>query len=171
MTQLVLSLGSNIEREKHIRFGVTELERAFGSLLVSPVYETVAVGFDGPDFYNLVVVAETGLALGEIMEKIRGIEAAAGRIRGEKRFQSRSLDIDVLLFGEADLRPRGYDIPRDEIEHAAYVLKPLADLLPDQPHPLSGISFGQMWRVRMQGQSPMRLVDVGLATVGAHEIA
>ena len=166
MTQLVLSLGSNIEREKHIRFGVNELERAFGSLRVSPVYETTAVGFDGPDFFNLVVAAETDLPLGSVVDVIQAIEAAAGRVRGEKRFQSRSLDIDILLFGEADLHPQGYDIPREEIEHAAYVLKPLADLLPDQLHPVRAEAFVEMWQARLQGQPPMRVVELGLATVG-----
>ena len=164
MTQLVLSLGSNIEREKHIRFGVSELQRVFGQLRVSPVYETTAVGFEGPDFYNLVVIAETGLALDTVIDEIRAIEAAAGRVRGEKCFQSRSLDIDILLFGEADLHTRGYDIPRDEIEHAAYVLKPLADLLPAQRHPVRGEPFGLMWQARRQGQPPMRRVDMGLTT-------
>lgn len=167
MTQLVLSLGSNIEREKHIRFGITELQGIFGPLQVSPVYESAAVGFDGPDFYNLVVVTDTELVLEQVIARIQAIEAAAGRIRGEKRFQSRSLDIDILLFGEADLHPQGYDIPREEIGHAAYVLKPLADLLPRQRHPVSGEAFYSMWQSREQGQPVMRRVEMDLVRVSA----
>lgn len=167
MTQLVLSLGSNIEREKHIRFGISELTRIFGALRISPVYETAAVGFSGPDFFNLVVIAHTELKLEEAIDKIRAIETVAGRVRGEKKFQDRSLDIDILLFGDSDLHQLGYDIPRDEIEHAGYVLKPLADLLPQQRHPVSGEGFMQMWQARMAQQPPMREVEIDLARVNA----
>ena len=55
MTQIALSLGSNIEREKHLQFAIDGLTELLGKLDLSPVYETRAVGFDGPDFYNLVV--------------------------------------------------------------------------------------------------------------------
>jgi len=146
MTQLALSLGSNIEREKHLQFAIVGLSDLLGTLQISPVYETAAVGFDGPDFYNLVVVAQTQLALEDLIERIRRIETGAGRIRGEKRFASRNLDIDVLLYGQADLRDQGRDIPRREIDHAAYVLKPLADILPDGVHPVTGERFAAMWQ-------------------------
>lgn len=167
MTQLVLSLGSNIEREKHIRFAVDELRRCFGDLRVSPVYENAAVGFDGADFYNLVVVTGTDLPLEAVIEKLQAIEAAAGRIRGAKRFEDRSLDIDILLFGAADLHPQGFNIPRDEIAHAAYVLRPLADLLPQQRHPVSGESFAAMSRAFAGEQADLRRVELNLAPVCA----
>ncbi len=156
MTRLALSLGSNIDREKHLEFAIRGLADLLGELDISPVYETRAVGFDGPDFYNLVVVAETELQLDALVEKIRLIETAAGRVRGEKRFASRNLDIDVLLYGNADLRDQGRDIPRGEIDHAAYVLKPLADVLPQGLHPVSGRSFIDMWQAyQNEAQKPV----------------
>lgn len=145
MTQLALSLGSNIEREKHLQFAIKGLTELLGALRISPVYETRAVGFDGPDFFNLVLLAETDKPLDDLISSIRLIEAGAGRIRGEKRFASRNLDIDVLLYGDANLRDAGRDIPRREIDHAAYVLKPLADVFPDGLHPISGLRFDVMW--------------------------
>lgn len=145
MISLVLSLGSNIDRDKHIRFALEQLSENFGPLTISPVYETIAVGFNGPDFYNLVVLAQTDMQIEPIIQQIQMIEAAAGRVRGEKCCESRNLDIDVLLFGDADLRDSGRNIPRDEIVSAAYVLKPLADILPDMRHPVSGQSFSEMW--------------------------
>ena len=145
MTLLALSLGSNIEREKRLQFAIDSLAELLGELRISPVYETRAVGFEGPDFYNLVVLAETKMELDDLIERIRQIETSAGRVRGEKRFASRNLDIDVLLFGDADLRESGRDIPRREIDHAAYVLKPLADVFPDGLHPISGLRFDVMW--------------------------
>lgn len=163
MTQLVLSLGSNIERDKHVRFAIRKLSELFGNLRISPVYETTAFGFDGPDFYNLVVIALTELELDDVLEKLREIETGAGRVRSKKCFQSRSLDIDVLLFGDADLRGRGYNIPRDEIEHAAYVLRPLADVLPQQRHPVTGERFEKMWQDRMQDQPLQTPVEINFA--------
>ena len=158
MTLLALSLGSNIDRQKHLQFAIDGLHALLGELGISPVYETRAVGFDGPDFYNLVVLADTQLPLDDLIERIRKIETAAGRIRGEKRFASRNLDIYVLLYGDANLREQGRDIPRREIEHAAYVLKPLADVLPQGAHPISGIGFAQMWAdYRDDNQSPIQV--------------
>jgi 2-amino-4-hydroxy-6-hydroxymethyldihydropteridine diphosphokinase len=145
VTLLALSLGSNLQREKHIRFALSALRGLFARLEVSPVYETRAVGFEGPDFYNLVVVVDTSLDLDVVFDKLRQIEIDVGRRRDEKSFQSRNLDIDVLLFGEASLRDQGRNIPRSEIEHAAYVLKPLAQVLPKIRHPVSGRCFEDLW--------------------------
>lgn len=158
MTLLVLSIGSNVERERNIRFALQQLEQQFGGLRRSPVYQTAAVGFEGPDFYNLVVAVETELTLDAVLEQVRAIEAGTGRVRGEKRFQSRTLDIDVLLYGEAMLHEQGYDIPREEIRLVAYVLKPLADLLPTALHPQLGISFLQMWREHQGEETEMKAV-------------
>lgn len=145
MMPLVLSLGSNIERDKHIRYAVSQLRKTFGKLDISPVYETGAVGFNGPDFYNFVVVTQTDMALSSIIPRLQEIETGAGRIRGKKSCESRNLDIDVLLYGKVNLHDKGQNIPRDEILHAAYVLKPLADVLPNMRHPISGNSFQSMW--------------------------
>ena len=145
MTRIALSLGSNIERKKHIRFALTALQDLFGKLDISPVYETRAVGFDGPDFYNLVVIAHTCLELDDLLEKLHQIENDAGRVRDGEGLMSRVLDIDVLLFGNANLLAEGRNIPRDEISQVAYVLKPLAEVLPEMRHPISGRRFASLW--------------------------
>lgn len=159
MTQLVLSLGSNIERRKYICYGLRQLRDAFGELTHSPVYETAAVGFSGPDFYNMVVAVQTEIGLDDVIRAIQAIEAKAGRVRGSRAFNSRNLDIDVLLYGDADLRTEGRNVPRDEINHAAYVLKPLADILPQALHPVSGSSFGAMWAAFRDDQQVLRRVQ------------
>jgi 2-amino-4-hydroxy-6-hydroxymethyldihydropteridine diphosphokinase len=145
VTHVVLSLGSNIEREKNIRYAIGRIGQRFGDLEFSPVYETSAVGFDGPPFYNLVAGFHTDRPLPEIIEFLHQVETAAGRVRGPKSFDSRILDIDVILYGDENWRQRGINVPRDEIERYAYVLKPLADLYPDLVHPLTGQTAGNMW--------------------------
>ena len=142
---VVLSLGSNIEKVKNIRFALAEIQKTFGELEVSPVYETSSVGFEGPAFYNLVVGLHSEMEVGRIIEILRDIETKAGRVRGAKSFASRVLDIDVVLFGDEVLRPE-LNIPRDEIEKYAYVLKPLADIYPELIHPISQKTISEMWQ-------------------------
>ena len=145
MTHVVLSLGSNIDRRKNIRFAINSIIGKYHETDISPVYETSSVGFDGPPFYNLIVGLHSDEPLDQIIEWLHQVESEAGRIRGPKAFASRVLDIDVVLFGDNNLRDQGYNVPRDEIEKYAYVLKPLADIYPDLIHPVLGISIEQMW--------------------------
>jgi 2-amino-4-hydroxy-6-hydroxymethyldihydropteridine diphosphokinase len=146
MTHVVLSVGSNIEREKNTRYAIDHITAKYGQLEISPIYETSSVGFDGPPFYNLIVGFHSGDGLPEIIETLREIEYGAGRIRGPKSFASRILDIDVVLYGDQNFRDDGVNVPRDEIEKYAYVLKPLANIYPDMIHPLLGISFHELWQ-------------------------
>ena len=145
-THVVLSLGSNIDKEVNISEAVTSLQKIFGHLDISPIYETSSVGFSGPTFFNLVVGFHSTQSVDDIRETLQGIEAKAGRVRGPKSFASRVLDIDIILYGNANLRKEGYNIPRDEIEKYAYVLKPLVDLYPNLIHPISGQDMISMWR-------------------------
>ena len=143
--RVVVSIGSNIEPERHIRQALEAMKREFGPLRVSPVYRTSAVGFEGPPFLNLVVVFDAGLAVDEVIKRLRAIEADAGRSRGGREFDSRTLDLDVILFGDRDLRGEGYNIPRKDIERYAFVLEPLADLLPEARHPVLHKRYAELW--------------------------
>lgn len=143
---MVLSLGSNIQREKNIRFAIEEISEQYGALEQSPVYETISVGFNGPPFLNLVLGLQASEAMLEIRDALRKIEVDAGRVRGKKSFDSRILDIDIVLFGDSNLRSQGMNIPRDEIEKYAYVLKPLSDLYPSNLHPVLDKTFESMWQ-------------------------
>lgn len=143
-TQVYLSLGSNIDRDHNIRSGLKALEAAFGELAISPVYESEAVGFDGDAFYNLVVGIKTAMSVGELTACLKDMEKDHGRVRGEKKFSSRTLDIDILTYGEITGTVDGVQLPRDEILKHAFVLKPLVDLVPDTLHPETGISYRQI---------------------------
>ncbi|MBZ2190091.1 2-amino-4-hydroxy-6-hydroxymethyldihydropteridine diphosphokinase [Alcanivorax sp. JB21] len=136
-----LSLGSNIDREHNIRSGLDALAAAFDRVQISPVYESEAVGFDGEAFLNLVARIDTALPVGALAERLREIEAAHGRVRGQKKFSSRTLDIDVLTYGDAVGVIDGVELPRDEILKHAFVLQPLADLAPDERHPVLGKTY------------------------------
>ena len=140
-TQVYLSLGSNIDRTHNIRSGLDALEAAFGELEISPVYESEAVGFDGDAFYNLVVGIRTSMSVAELTACLKKMEKDHGRVRGEKKFASRTLDIDILTYGELTGDVDGVQLPRDEILKHAFVLKPLVDLAPDGVHPETGEAY------------------------------
>ena len=144
MNRVVVSLGSNIDRRKNIRFALEQLDSRFADLEFSTVFETRPVGFEGPDFYNLVAGFGTGHEFTDVWAELKEIERQAGREIQEKSYGSRVLDIDILLFGHHVFRP-DYNVPRDEIEKFAYVLKPLSQLYPDMQHPVTGQRFDQMW--------------------------
>lgn len=146
MVRVALGIGSNLNRRRHIQAAAKALRRKFGAVRLSPVYRTRAVGFEGPDFFNLVALIDTDLPVGELHEVLRTIEDGQGRRRDGERFSSRSLDIDILLYGNAVLHDRGYDVPRDEILRYSFVLKPLADLMPRQRHPELDEEYAVLWR-------------------------
>ena len=113
--------------------------------MVSPIYESEAVGFSGDNFLNLVVGITTRLPPRQLADRLREIEAQHGRVRGAEKFSSRTLDIDLLTFGEAVVDEKGLQLPRDEILRYAFVLRPLADVAPQERHPQSGRSYGELW--------------------------
>ncbi|MDX1693259.1 MAG: 2-amino-4-hydroxy-6-hydroxymethyldihydropteridine diphosphokinase [Ketobacteraceae bacterium] len=145
MTRVYLSLGSNIDRHKHIRNALHELSALFGHLVLSTVYESEAVGFAGDHFYNLVVGLDTDLSIGELQAEIKRIEDDNGRVRGGPKFSSRTLDIDILTYGDFVGEEAGVTLPRDEITKNAFVLLPLSEVAPDELHPELNKSFQTLW--------------------------
>ena len=143
MTRAWISVGSNVDRERNIRLAIDNLQQAFGELVLSPVYRTRAEGFKGDDFLNLVIGVETELSLENLRQHMRDIEDRQGRIRGDNKFASRTLDLDLLTWGNLVDQERG--IPRDEILKYAFVLKPLADVAPEEFYPGSEQTYAQLW--------------------------
>ena len=146
MALIYLSLGSNIDRKRHIGAALDALAECFGKLDISTVYESVAVGFEGDSFYNLVVGIHSDLPVGEVAKTLKYIEDCNGRDRSAPKFGPRSLDIDILTVdvfaGEMD----GVNLPRNEVLENAFVLQPLAELAADMIHPLTDKTIGQHWQ-------------------------
>ena len=143
-SRVYLSLGSNIEPRRFLRSALQSLREAFGPLDLSPVYESKSVGFEGDNFLNLVVAMDVDLPLGELSLILRNIEDAHGRVRGREKFTSRTLDIDILTYGELVGEVDGIQLPRDEIEKYAFVLLPLADIAPLARYPRSGQTYAEL---------------------------
>ncbi len=146
MTQVYISIGSNQQPRKHVAMALDAINTLFSPVELSPVYESVAVGFEGDNFFNLVVGFDTELSLTDLDKKLNQIEQDCGRTRGGERFTSRTMDLDLLLYGDLVRHDDHWDIPRGEITRYAFVLKPLAELVPDFLHPELGLSFLQLWQ-------------------------
>jgi len=155
-----LSLGSNTDAERHIRAGMEALEAAFPGCRFSPVYRSIAVGFEGNDFINLAACVETAMQPRELRAWLRALEDRHGRDRSLPRYSDRTLDIDILLFDDLVLHEDGLDLPRGEILKFAHVLKPLADLAPDLAHPVDGRSIAELWRDSGLDASVLREIEL-----------
>ena len=155
MARVYLSLGSNIERERHIRAGIEELRARFGPLQLSSVYESKAVGFEGDNFFNLVVALDTDEPVQAVNRSLHEIEDRHGRVRQGPRFSSRTLDIDLLLYGDLVIREEGLVLPRDEITRNAFVLRPLAEIAPELEHPLLKRTYRALWEAFDQERQPL----------------
>ncbi len=166
MARVFLSIGSNIEPEVHFKQCATALTKHFHKPCWSPVYRSAAVGMDGDDFLNAVVRIDTDWTIEAINAQLKQIEHECGRIRSEKKFSSRTMDIDMLLFDEVILNNDTITLPRPEITSAAHVLKPLAELEPSGMHPVLNKTYMQLLneleQVNPNTRSSLALVELKL---------
>ncbi len=146
MPIVYVSIGSNIERDKNIASSLSALEKQFGQLTLSSVYDTEAVGFSGEAFYNLVVGFESNHPVTVIANTLRAIELAHGRSREAQKFSARTLDLDLILYGNLVFNEGRLHIPRADIERYAFVLEPLAEIAPEMIHPVLGKSYALLWQ-------------------------
>jgi len=161
MHEVYVSIGSNINREEYICSALDALQENFENLLCSPVYESEAVGFEGENFYNLVVSFNTALGLEELAKKLRTIEDENGRDRHKPKFSARTLDLDILTYDNNVGEFSGTVLPRDEITYNAFVLKPLADIAGEKKHPELKITYAQLWREFDSSKQKLWQIDFG----------
>ena len=141
-----ISIGSNIDKEKHIPASIDALTKLYGRLILSSIYESEPVGFTGDSFYNLVAGFDSELDVKDIIKQLRQIELDNGRNRDCKKFSARTLDLDLILYGDLVVHEDGLQLPRGEIEKYAFVLEPLAEIAGDLRHPVSGVCYSELWK-------------------------
>lgn len=146
MARCYISIGSNIDKETNIPSSIKALESRFGKLAVSSIYESAAVGFSGDNFYNLVVGFDTDLDFKSVAKTLKQIELEHGRTLGSKKFSARTLDLDLLLYDDLIIEDGRLQVPRKEIERYAFVLEPLAEIAADERHPISRMSYSELWQ-------------------------
>ncbi len=159
MPRVYIDIGCNIDRGNHIRGAVRELTAQYGPLTLSPVYESRAVGFAGENFYNLVAAFDTGDSVEAVKEALMRTESRFGRTRRENRFSPRTLDLDLLLYGDTVRHDDRVNLPHPDIQRYAFVLRPLADIAPDGRHPETGLVYKKMWEQFDKDRRVLTAVD------------
>ena len=159
-----VSVGSNVDRERHVSAAITLLKRCYRQVHPSPIYECDAVGFEGDPFYNLVLGFDVVDSPQVVLRQLKRIEDLCGRDRdrSDGRYGSRTLDIDLLLYGNLVLRHNGVAVPRDEILKHAFVLKPLADIAGNCVHPVEKMTYAELWANFDQNSCPVRMVPFAI---------
>jgi 2-amino-4-hydroxy-6-hydroxymethyldihydropteridine diphosphokinase len=153
-----LSLGSNIgDRDAHLREAIRRLESAGKLRFVSSIYETEPVEFtDQPQFLNRAVALETSSTPEQLMLQLLTIEKAMGRERIQKK-GPRTIDLDILLFGEEVVDTPGLTIPHPAMQHRRFVLEPLAEIAPHALHPVLKRTVRELLDELPSGQSVRRM--------------
>jgi 2-amino-4-hydroxy-6-hydroxymethyldihydropteridine diphosphokinase len=169
-TAVFVAAGSNVAPVDNLCRALDVLERHFAPLTVSHAYANAAVGFAGDDFINLVVGFHTGLSVHEVIERLHEAEAACGRERHAPKWAPRSMDLDILLFGDLVCTEPGLTLPRPDLLKRPYMLGPAAEIAPDTVHPIERRTLGELWRDMRTSQShAMRPVELAWTAARCNE--
>lgn len=137
MPKVFIGIGSNLgDRAGYFEFAQKEMFLVAGAKVLecSPVYETEPVEAEGGPFLNAVWSFETDLLPQELLGKMQEIEAKANRQRN-KPHAARTLDLDILFYGDQVIREAGVTVPHPRLHERAFVLQPFCDLEPEWVHP------------------------------------
>ena len=154
-----VGIGSNIRPERHVPQALALLRAEFRGIQASSVYECPPLGFDGEAFHNLVVSFETDLGIEPLIATLRTIESACGRSRRASGSPSRTLDLDLLLYGEVESAGDGIELPRGDVLSYAFVLAPLAEIAPTLKHPVAQRTFAELWSEFEETHEMRRIVE------------
>jgi 2-amino-4-hydroxy-6-hydroxymethyldihydropteridine diphosphokinase len=143
---VAIALGSNLgDREAHLAFGLSALPGFITNLRQSSWHDTAPVGVssDQPRYLNGVVVGETSLSARDLLDRLLQIEEAAGR-RRPSPMAPRTLDLDLILFGEQQIEEPGLVVPHPRFRERLFVLEPLAEVAPGWIDPATGKSISAL---------------------------
>jgi 2-amino-4-hydroxy-6-hydroxymethyldihydropteridine diphosphokinase len=161
VTRVLVAAGSNVEPLANLRRALDLLAAHYPDLRASTAYRNRAVGFEGDDFVNLVIGFDTAEDVREVMEQLHAAETACGRERLAPKWAPRSMDLDVLLYGERVCDEPGLVLPRPDLVRRAYMLGPAAEIAPDVRHPTLGVTLAELWRNFEQQDHPLVPVEIG----------
>lgn len=157
MSTVYLGLGANLgDREANIRRALEMLaERGVGVRVVSALIETEAVGGPAgqPLFVNGAALVETELSPRELLEVCNQVEAALGRDRSGGRWTARTIDIDILVYGQRVIDAPDLTVPHPRIVARGFVLEPLAEIAPGLSVPGTGKTVAELWAAYNAGSA------------------
>jgi 2-amino-4-hydroxy-6-hydroxymethyldihydropteridine diphosphokinase len=145
VTLVYVSAGSNVEPEANLATALASLRSHFPDMRVSRAFANSAVGFEGPDFINLVVGFHTELTLAQLLAVLHQVESACGRGRTAPKWAPRRMDLDLLLYGDQIGEFPGATLPRPDLLKRAFMLGPLVELDPEIRHPVLRQTMAELW--------------------------
>ncbi len=147
MDRVAVALGSNLgERRAHLDSAVASLRSLIRGLTVSTYHDTVPVGVAGPQplYLNAAAVGDTLLPARALLDALLGIESARGRLRPHPN-APRTLDLDLILFGDAVIDEPGLTVPHPRFRERRFVLEPLAEIAPELRDPVTGKTVAELF--------------------------
>jgi len=160
VTAVLVAAGSNVEPVANLRRALDALAVHYPGIRVSPAYRNRAVGFEGEDFVNLVIDIETSEDVHAVVERLHEAEAACGRERHAPKWAPRSMDLDILLYGDRVCEEPGLVLPRPDLVRRAYMLGPAADIAPGMIHPTLHATLAELWSRFPQDQHSLERVEL-----------
>ncbi len=164
MTLAYVSGGSNLDAEQNLLQAARALKGTYPGARFSRVYRNAAIGFDGPDFLNFVAELPVAGEPGALKAELERVEGLCGRPRHAPKWAPRTMDLDILLFGDTVLDLPGLVVPRPQLLHRAFMLGPLAELAPDAWHPVAGRTAGELWQSFDRAAHPLVVAELSLET-------
>jgi 2-amino-4-hydroxy-6-hydroxymethyldihydropteridine diphosphokinase len=160
MPDAYVAAGSNVRPRASLNEALRLLSRDYPGLRASQAYSNSAVGFEGDDFINLVIAFSAEQPTEALLDRLKSVERACGREPGAPRWGPRTLDLDLLLHGDAVGRFGGKALPHPDLLTRAWVLGPLAELAPAVVHPVAGERIDALWRRFDQRAHPLTPVSL-----------
>ncbi|MEO8061377.1 MAG: 2-amino-4-hydroxy-6-hydroxymethyldihydropteridine diphosphokinase [Pseudomonadota bacterium] len=164
MTAVYVAAGSNVEPERNLARACDEIAKEWPDARFSRAYRNAAVGFEGPDFINLVVGFTTDQSLAVVLARLHAIEIACGRPRNAPKWASRTMDLDILLYGDLIEKTAEYTVPRPDLVRRPFMLGPMAEIAPEVRHPATQKTMAELWSEFDRGghvMTPVLLVVPG----------
>lgn len=168
MTKALVAAGSNVDPVRNLRRALDSLVAHYSVLRTSRAYRNRAVGFEGEDFVNLVIAIETDDDVHAVVVRLQEAEQLCGRARDAPKWAPRSMDLDILLYGDRVCEEPGLTLPRPDLVRRAYMLGPAAELEPRMRHPTLGVTLEELWHRFPREAHPLEAVDLGWPAAAPH---
>ena len=143
LRKVYISLGSNKgDKFKNLQDAISAIHLNIDNIsIISKVYSSPALGFQGDDFFNACLIIETFYKPQKLLKELLKIEKSLGRIRPDnyrdkaKGYQDRVIDLDIIFFDYEIVNTKTLQIPHPEMHKRRFVLQPLSDIAPNKQHP------------------------------------
>ena len=163
MEKVFIGIGSNLgDSRKNCAEAIKTIEAHPDCevLKISPFYSTEPVGVENQNWYtNAVIAVNTGLSAEDLIKLLLGIEEGMGRIRTGKRWESRTIDLDILLFGDEIINRENLKVPHPLMHKRRFVMVPLTDIAPENIHPVLGKSMARILSEMPEKEQPVKPLE------------